>query len=323
MKNKYSIILGNLGNTCDRFCKSYKSNPSGEEMLEMAVKKIPHLEGIELVGTWDISKDNVREMKKRFSDYGISCASIIPDTFTVKDYGKGSITSLDQKIRNKALDYLKEMSDVALEMNCGIVNLWLGQDGYDYLLTTDYNQERDWLREATTELAETYPDLRFALEYKPKEPRNFSYHARMADTILAAKETGCKNVGITIDTGHSFIGGENVAEAVVLAKRAGDMLFHMHFNDNHGNWDDDMIVSSIHFNCYVELMFWLRKTGYEGWLSMDQYPYREDAIDAISESILWVSKYEKIVNQYYEDIEALIELNDAVETSRFLRRVFR
>jgi sugar phosphate isomerase/epimerase len=323
MKNKYSIILGNLGNTCDRFCKSYKSNPSSEEMLEMAVKKIPHLEGIELVGTWDISKDNVREMKKRFADYGISCASIIPDTFTVKDYGKGSITSLDQKIRNKALDYLKEMSDVALEMNCGIVNLWLGQDGYDYLLTTDYNQERDWLREATIKLAETYPTLRFALEYKPKEPRNFSYHARMADTILAAKETGCKNVGITIDTGHSFVGGENVAEAVVLAKRAGNMLFHLHFNDNHGSWDDDMIVSSVHFNCYVELMFWLRKTGYDGWLSMDQYPYREDAIDAISESILWVNEYEQIVDQYYDDIESLIKLNDAVETSRFLRRVFR
>ncbi len=38
MKNKYSIILGNLGNTCDRFCKSYKSNPSSEEMLDMAGK---------------------------------------------------------------------------------------------------------------------------------------------------------------------------------------------------------------------------------------------------------------------------------------------
>jgi xylose isomerase len=321
MKNKYSIILGNLGNTCDRFCKSYKSNPSSEEMLEMAVKKIPFLEGIELVGTWDISKDNVIEMKKRFAGYGISCASIIPDTFTVKDYGKGSITSLDKKIREKALDYLKEMSDVALEMNCNIVNLWLGQDGYDYMLTADYNQEREWLREATKKLAETYPTLRFAFEYKPKEPRNFSYHARMADTILAAKETGCDNVGVTIDTGHSFVGGENVAEAVVLAKRAGDMLFHMHFNDNHGSWDDDMIVGSVHSTCYIELMFWLKKTGYNGWLSMDQYPYREDAIDAISESILWVKKYEQIVDQYYDDIEALIKLNDAVETSRFLRRV--
>lgn len=321
MNNKYSIILGNLGNTCDRFCKSYKSNPSSDEMLERAIKKIPFLEGIELVGTWDISRDNVHEMKKRFADAGISCASIIPDTFTEKDYGKGSITSPDQKIRNKALDYLKEMSDVALEMSCDIVNLWLGQDGYDYMLTTDYSQQRDWLKEATAELAETYPSLRFALEYKPKEPRNFSCHARMADTILAAKETGCSNVGITIDTGHSFVGGENVAEAVVLAKRAGDLLFHMHFNDNHGSWDDDMIVGSVHSTCYIELMFWLKKTGYNGWLSMDQYPYREDAIDAISESILWVNKYEQIVNQHYDDIEELIKLNDAVETSRFLRRI--
>jgi len=319
MKNKYSIILGNLGNTCDRFCKSYKDNPSSEEMLDMAVKRMPFIEGVELVGTWDIRPDNVKEMKKRFNDYGIACASIIPDTFTVKEFGKGSITSTDRVIRSKALDYLKEMSDVALEMNCEILNLWLGQDGYDYLLTTDYDQEREWLREATALLAGTYPTLRFALEYKPKEPRNFSYHARMADTILAVKETGFPNVGVTIDTGHSFVGGENVAEAVVLAKRAGDLLFHMHFNDNHGSWDDDMIVSSVHMTCYVELLFWLRKTGYNGWLSMDQYPYREDAIDAISESIFWVKKYEQIVDKYYTEIESLITRNDAVETSRFLR----
>jgi xylose isomerase len=291
-------------------------------MLEMAVKKIPHIEGIELVGTWDIRPDNAREMKKRLSDYGVACSSIIPDTFTDSDYSKGSITSTNLAIRRKAMDYLQQMCDVAMEIDCKLINIWLGQDGYDYFLTADYNQEREWLREATSKLATKYPTLRFALEYKPKEPRNFSYHARMADTILAAKETGCKNVGVTIDTGHSFVGGENVAEAVVLAKRAGDMLFHMHFNDNHGSWDDDMIVSSVHFTTYVELMFWLKKTGYEGWLSMDQYPYREDAIDAISESILWVKKYEQIVEQYYNEIEALIKLNDAVETSRFLRKLF-
>jgi hypothetical protein len=71
----------------------------------------------------------------------------------------------------------------------------------------------------------------------------------------------------------------------------------------------------------VELLFWLKKTGYKGWLSMDQYPYREDAVDAISESILWIKKYEHIVDQYYVDIESLIKLNDAVETSRFLRKL--
>ena len=54
---------------------------------------------------------------------------------------------------------------------------------------------------------------------------------------------------------------------------------------------------------------------------MDQYPYREDAIEAISESILWVKKYEQIVNKYYDEIDSLIKLNDAVKTSRFLRNL--
>ena len=67
--NRYSVILGNLGNTCDRFCKGYKDNPSTEEMLVQAVK-IPHVEGVELVGTWDIRPDNVKDMKKRLEDYG-------------------------------------------------------------------------------------------------------------------------------------------------------------------------------------------------------------------------------------------------------------
>lgn len=322
MTNKYSIILGNLGNTCDRFCKGYKSNPTTEEMLNMAVKGIPYIEGIELVGTWDIRPDNVSDMKKSLADGGMVCASIIPDTFTDKDFAKGSLTSVEPAIRQKAMSYISRMSEVALEIDCKIMNLWLGQDGYDYLLTSDYDREREWLREGIMELATRFPELNYSLEYKPKEPRNFSYHARMADTILAAIETNCPNVGVTMDTGHAFVAGENIADAVVLAKRAGNKLFHMHFNDNHGSWDDDMIVGSVHSIIYIELLFWLKKTGYEGWLSMDQYPYRENAVDAISESILWVKRFEGIVDEHYNKIEELIKLNDGVETSRFIRKVF-
>ena len=323
MENKYSIILGNLGNTCDRFCKSYKTNPSSEQMLELAAENMPYIGGVELVGTWDIRPDNAKEMKKRLDGYGLECASIIPDTFGDSDYGKGSVSSTDPAARRKALDYLRSMCEVALQVDCRIVNLWMAQDGYDYLLTADYDREREWMTEAIRALASEFPSLKIALEYKPKEPRNFSYHARMADTILAAQETGCRNVGVTIDTGHGFVGGENVAESIVLAKRAGDRLFHMHFNDNHGCWDDDMIVSSVHMTTYIEMMFWLRKTGYDGWLSMDQYPYREDAIGAISESLHWIKKYETIVDECYDEIERLIGLNDAVETSRFLRSLLK
>ena len=202
-----------------------------------------------------------------------------------------------------------------------MLNIWPGQDGYDYLLTADYEKERQWLCEAIAALAGEYRDIRFALEYKPKEPRTHSYIARMADSLLLAQETGCANVGVTIDTGHAFNAGEVVAEAIVLAKRAGNKLMHMHFNDNYAAWDDDMIVGSVHTVCYIEMLYWLDRCGYDGWLSMDQYPYREDAAGAIGESIEWLVKFDKIVQANRKKIDELVSIGDAVETSRFLRKV--
>jgi xylose isomerase len=320
MPRRYSVILGNLGNTCDRFCRGYKDNPDTMEMLRRAAK-IPHVRGTELVGTWDIRPDNVAAMKQALRNLGLECVSIIPDLFANKRYWKGSYSSRDPKVRREALDCTHRMCDIAGELGCTTLNLWPGQDGYDYLLAADYEKERGWLCEAVRELATAYPALRFALEYKPKEPRTHSYLARMADTLLLAQETGCANVGVTIDTGHAYVGGEVVGESIVLAKRAGGRLLHMHFNDNHGVWDDDMIVGSVHSVCYLETLYWLDRCGYAGWLSMDQYPYREDAAGAIGESILWLVKFDAILKSHRGEIDALVAAGDAVETSRFLRRV--
>lgn len=320
MDRKYSVILGNLGNTCDRFCHSYKDNPGTMQMLEQAVA-IPHVAGIELVGTWDVSVETAGEMKKALSDSGMTCVSIIPDLFSDRRFWKGSYSSKDAGVRQYAMDYTRKMCDVAESMNCTTMNIWAGQDGYDYLLTADYEKEREWFCQAIATLASEYPRLNFALEYKPKEPRTHSYLARMADTLLLAQETGRDNVGITIDTGHAFNAGEVVAESIVLARRAGDRLMHMHFNDNYTVWDDDMIVGSIHSVCYIEMLYWLDRCGYDGWMSMDQYPYREDAADAIGESIQWLVKFDDILQSNREKIDELLVLGDAVETSRFLRSV--
>lgn len=320
MKRKYSVILGNLGNTCDRFCSGYKEKLATMVMLKRAAA-IPHVAGIELVGTWDIRPANVKEMKRALKGYGLKCVSIIPDVFADKRYGKGSYSSSDPKIRKLALDYTRKMCDIAVELDCGTLNLWPGQDGYDYLLCADYEREREWLCEAIARVADEYRGLKFALEYKPKEPRTHSYMARMADTLLLAQETRCPNVGVTIDTGHAFVAGEVVGESIVLAKRAGNRLLHMHFNDNFGSWDDDMIVGSVHSVCYLETLYWLDRCGYEGWLSMDQYPYREDAAGAIGESILWLRKFDAILQAKRSAIDTLVAAGDAVRTSAFLRSV--
>lgn len=319
-ERKYAVILGNLGNTKDRFCGAYKENPSTEEMLEKA-SKIPYVKGIELVGTWDISEDNACFMAKAFKDLGMECVSIIPDLFANPLYGKGAYTSKDPAIRRDAIDYTKRMCDAARLMNCKVIDIWPGQDGYDYHFTADYEWERKWEAEAITEIAEAYPDLHFALEYKPKEPRCHSYMARMGDTLCLSALVNKENVGICIDTGHGFEGGEIIGESIVLAKSMGDRLFHMHFNDNYTSWDDDMMVGSVHSVEYMEILYWLDRIGYDRWLSMDQYPYREDAAGAIGESIEWLVKFDKIQRENRDKITELIRLGNPVETSRFLRSV--
>jgi len=317
---KYSAILGNLGNTRDRFCNSYKDNPKSIEMLKKAAS-IEGITGIELVGTWDIHVKNVKEMKKALGDLGFVCVSIIPDLFSSSVWRFGSLSCRDGAVRKKAKEHVGDMCRIAQEMNCSIINLWPGQDGYDYLFQSNYYDERKWLIENISELAAEFSTIKFALEYKVKEPRTHSYLARMADTLLVCLQTGKENVGVTIDTGHAFMGGENVSESIVMAKQTGNRLFHMHFNDNYKSWDDDMIAGSIHSLEYLEMLYWLDECGYDGWLSMDQYPYREDAAGAISESVNWLKFFNSLLEKNRGKIRDAVNTGNAVETSKMLRTV--
>jgi len=104
-------------------------------------------------------------------------------------------------------------------------------------------------------------------------------------------------------------------------KMFGDKLFHMHFNDNYGSWDDDMIVGSIHLVEYFEMLFWLEKTGYDHWYSMDQYPYRENGYGAIRSSVLFIQKLQNILSRVgLNRVEELINLGNPIETSGFIRK---
>jgi sugar phosphate isomerase/epimerase len=322
MKNKYSVILGNLGNTCDRFLSSgYKDVLPKRELIQQAAA-IPGIEGLELVGTWDITEKNVDEVKGWLTDSQLSCVSIIPDLFAQRRWGKGSLSAKDAGVREQALEEVRMVSRIAREIGCPLINLWLGQDGYDYPLTADYRAQRQALTANIHQVASEFPDLRYALEYKPKEPRNFSFHARAADTLLMAQETGLENVGICIDTGHALMGGENMAESAFLLQHYGKKLFHMHFNDNYRSWDDDMIVGSIHVVEYFELLFWLRESGYAGWYSMDQYPYREDGAAAVRESVAFLRNVEKLLTpDRTTQIRELVATGDATASTRWMREL--
>ena len=318
-QDKYSVIISNFGNRADRFLTGYGEDRTFAQLCDSATR-VPDLSGVEIVGTWHITPRNVAEVKSQLDAHNLKLVSIIPDHFASQIYGRGAFTSKEAAVRARAVADTKEMMDIAAELGCDLINVWNGQDGYDYPFQADYIQERDWLVDGLRQCAQHRGDVRLALEYKPKEPRNRSYLGNVAGTLLIAQEIGLPNVGVTIDVGHALAAYEDVGESIAILGRAGNKLFHMHFNDNYRLWDDDMIVGSVHTIEYLELLYWLDRTGYEGYLSMDQYPYREDTERAISESIQWLKAFRTIIDRAGMDmITDVIRRGDATEASRMLR----
>lgn len=319
-KFKYAAILGGFGSCSDRFVGSgYSESKTLRELFDCAAM-VEGLKGIELVSTWHITESNVEFIRHELERTGLQLVSIIPDHFGEAKWARGSFVSRDSTIRNEAVRLTKMMMDIAAELGGNTVSLWPGQDGYDYPFQDDYIQADRYLVDGIRECAAYRQDVRVAVEYKIKEPRTHSYISTVSRALLMVNEIGLDNVGVTIDFGHSLNCYENPAEAVALLKVYGDKLFHLHLNDNYRLWDDDMIVGSIHTIEYLEFLYWLDRTGYDGWFSMDQYPYREDGKRAIQESIKWTETLYMIMDKMgRENIERVIDTGDATEVSRLIR----
>lgn len=318
----YSVILSNVGSVADRFVPSgYGPAYTVKELFER-VHQIPQITGVELVGNWHIKENNLTDLKTYLTNYNLKVSSVLPDHFGEMKWKHGSFTSKDPVIRKSAISHAKEMMDISAELDCELINLWPGQDGYDYLFQNDYILARDWLAEGLKEVCAHRPDVKVALEYKIKEPRTHSYISTAGTSLLIANEVNASNIGVTIDFGHALNAYENPAESVALLKRHGEKLFHVHMNDNYRHWDDDMIVGSVHTIETLEFFYWLKRTNYDGWLSIDQYPYREDGLEAVYEG---VNMMETLYNLAYSlddsEIQYLIDRNNAAETSAYLRKL--
>jgi xylose isomerase len=70
-------------------------------------------------------------------------------------------------------------------------------------------------------------------------------------------------------------GNENPAEAVTLLAES-PYKYYIHINDNDGKWDWDYFCGTKHYLEYVEFLYYLKKYGYEDYLTSDTSPTRWD-----------------------------------------------
>ena len=264
----------------------------------------------------DLDADTVAAALK---EHGLRAVAVTPEIYT-RQFVKGGFTNPDPAIRQAAIDLVARSTDIARALGCEYVKLWPGQDGFDYPFQADHSQLWQMSVDAVRELATAAPDLKFAIEYKPREPRNRMVFSSAARTLMAIEDTGCDNVGILLDFGHSLYGGETPAEAARLAISRG-RLFAIDVNDNFRGWDDDMVVGSVHLTETFEFFYALRDAGWEGVWQLDQFPFRENSVEAARAGIRMMKGFHEALKRLDRgSLQAAQAAQDALAAQRIAQR---
>ena len=256
-KLRFSANINTFNACADRYVLSGYGERLTTEQLIRAATQVEGLTGVEVVGLWHVNDDNVEQIRRQITDAGLEVTCVTPDIWASGKWGWGSFASTDPKIRREAICEVQKSMEWARQLNCEVVDLWFGQDGYDYPFQADFRVAWDHLIEGTIACAEHVPEVKLVLEYKPKEPRTHCFISTVGKTLLLIEKVNRPNVGAMIDVGHALMGYENAAESAALLQYFGDKLFYMHFNDNWRLWDDDMTVGSVHTIEMLELLYWL------------------------------------------------------------------
>lgn len=317
--HKFATIMPPFSGCADRYCLGgYGGGGANiEEWLDMA-KSIDGLDGVELVGNWHVNDDDIFKVGQMFKDRGLEIPLLTPDLWTQAKWGRGSIAAPDAKTRKEAIAEIKKVMDWAAELDCAYLNVWPGQDGYDYCFQADFTKVWKWMRDALAECAEYNDKTRILVEYKPKEPRKHCFVDHVGKVLLLVQDLD--KVGVLLDWGHALQGGENVAESAAILASYGK-LDYLHLNDNYRSWDDDMMVGALHLVEYLELIYWLKRLDYQGWLTLDIFPFREDGVQAVIQSKEWLESFFRAVDRVGMDAFAkTIAEADATKSSKLIRQ---
>ena len=315
---KFSAALAAFGNPGDRFISGYKEDRPLSELFSLAAKA--GLSAIDFVFGWDLKKDNVNEINEYLDKYNLKCCAVLPNIFGVKPYEKGSIASTDRDVLAKVKDEIRDVIEITKKIGGNLVDIWPGQDGFDYPFEVDYFYAWETMIDVIRELADYDPSVRIGLEYKLKEPRVHCYISTIGKTILLIQATERTNVGVFLDTGHAILAYENVAESFALTKVFGDRLFGVHINDTRRDWDWDMNVGSVHLLDTMEWLYWVEKIGFDGFYTLDIWPARMDSLEAIQECIAWTKEMRKALMRIGEkNIEEMIAEGNPAKSMKVLR----
>ena len=317
MHLRHSVMIGFMGRQLDRFHVNQPAH-SLKERLEMA-RCVRGGDGMEPVYPQDFRPD-IAESVEIIRQTGMPVSAVNVNVKGDAAFRRGSFTSPDPAVRQQAVDYLKTGMDLAAELGTDMVTCCPLIDGHNYSFEADYMAQWRRLEEGVAEAAHHRSDVRISLEYKPNESRNYIVLGDMGRTLYLCERVGVPHVGVTMDVGHALVAKETPAEMLAIAGQA-NRLFYVHFNDNGREWDWDMLPSSVNLWDTVEMLFYMERLNWNGWLAYDIVTRDGDPVETMEVGIEAVKIGQDLLDRFGCDrMQALIDEGVPAKTLQHMLR---
>ena len=319
--HRFATRLNSFASKPEAFWPAGHGKPTPFELAERA-SKVAGLTDVDLNYPDHLGPDP-RATGNAIRNLGLAVNGLAMRYYSNPAFKIGAFTNPDPAVRREAIDLTKRGIDATREAGCNLMTLWLGQDGFDYAFQADYarlwRDEVDGIRE----VAEHDPGCLVSVEYKPNEPRSFSLLPDCATTLLALKETGAPNLGVTLDFAHVLYADEQPAFAAALIARHSRLL-GLHLNDGYSKRDDGLMVGAVHPIQTIELLRQARSDGFDGAIYFDTFPDLTglDPVNECETNIATVRSMLRVIDKLDGDNELSIarELQDAVAAQAIVRK---
>jgi xylose isomerase len=192
----------------------------------------------------DLSEAQIRskakDARKILDDSGLAAEFVAPRLWTDPRTIDGGYTSNTAKDREFALWRSLRSIDIANELGCDKIVLWLAREGTTCYESKDAIASVRRILDAINKMLDHDKKIKILIETKPNEPVDVSFCPTMGHAMaLSAASNDPSRVGGLLESAHAILAGLDPANEIAFAMAFGK-LWGVHLNDQNGmKFDQD------------------------------------------------------------------------------------
>ncbi|MFT5409225.1 MAG: xylose isomerase, partial [Verrucomicrobiales bacterium] len=202
-------------------------------------------------------------LKSTLDNHGLVPEFIAPRLWFADQTVDGGYTSNSASDREYAWERTVKAVDIAKEMGCGALVLWLAREGSYIREAKDAKLAYERILETINRVLDYDRDIEIWIEPKPNEPTDQAYVPTIGHAVaLSYASQAPGRVKGLIETAHAQLAGLDPSDEMAFAL-AHDKLASVHLNDQNGlKYDQDKNFGSSNLRAAFNQVRVLESAGY-------------------------------------------------------------